>query len=496
MEREAINDGYVHTHLKDKSSFFPKQLISDEMKAFEITLMKEVHTINQKKCKPNLTSKEFKALKNLNEDQTIIIKPADKGGGVVILPREMYNQEALRQLNDINIYSKATREQMNCAQEVCRDLLQKGNQLGIINETEFKYLNIIYPKIPVFYLLPKIHKDINNPPGRPIISRIESITSRLSQYIDILLQPLVKTTQAYLKDTTNVLELIDQIQWEPEYIMVTCDVTSLYSIIPHKIGCEAVKFFLEKGYLYPPDQIDFILESIELILKNNFFMFEGQMYRQETGMAMGTRFAPSYANLFMAYWEHFNIYSKGIWSDQLILYKRYIDDIFIIWKGDNLSLSTFLDDLNLNNWGIKLEYFFSKQEVNFLDLTIYTQDNSLKTKTFFKTVDVNSFIEFNSCHAKSWLQSVPKSQLMRLRRNCTEEKIFLEQADKLEGDPLNKGYKKEDLDIVMDNIRQIPMTSLYQKKEENHGKYKDNVSFIYDYNSQTREVNGIIKRCW
>ena len=52
---------------------------------------------------------------------------------------------------------------------------------------------------------------------------------------------------------------------------------------------------------------------------------------------MGTVCAPSYANLFMA-----PVYLK----DMSLLYLRYIDDIFIIWKGTKEPLITFINELN------------------------------------------------------------------------------------------------------------------------------------------------------
>lgn len=44
---------------------------------------------------------------------------------------------------------------------------------------------------------------------------------------------------------------------------------------------------------------------------------------------MGAKYAPSVANLFMSYWEKDAIFSGNI--PLLKFYKRYIDDIIIIW---------------------------------------------------------------------------------------------------------------------------------------------------------------------
>ena len=52
----------------------------------------------------NLTREEWEALKNLKEDRSIIIKPADKGSCVVVWDREDYLAEGYMQLNDKSTY--------------------------------------------------------------------------------------------------------------------------------------------------------------------------------------------------------------------------------------------------------------------------------------------------------------------------------------------------------------------------------------------------------
>ena len=57
---------------------------------------------NDKKYKftPNLSPEELEALKQLRNDNTIVIKKADKGSNVVIMNRDDYIAEVERQLND------------------------------------------------------------------------------------------------------------------------------------------------------------------------------------------------------------------------------------------------------------------------------------------------------------------------------------------------------------------------------------------------------------
>uniref|UniRef100_A0A8C5PYS7 Reverse transcriptase n=1 Tax=Leptobrachium leishanense TaxID=445787 RepID=A0A8C5PYS7_9ANUR len=292
IEKEITTSVFTHSGLKEGSSFFPRNMISEEMRIFEYMVMADIKKIHSEKLQPNLTKDERDALSNLKKDLTIIIKPADKGGGIVIMDKVAYDQEALRQLNDDTTYRLLPSNPTQNIKTELSNLLNKGSDAGIIDKQELKYLNPSFPKIPVFYLLPKIHKDPIHPPGRPIISGIQSVTSHLSQYLDILLQPLVKSTSSYLKDTMSLLQILEDFKWEPDFLLVTCDVQSLYSIIPHSKGCEAVRYHLNLHQTYPIEQVEFILEGISFILQNNYFSFNDQFYLQCMGTAMGTSFAP------------------------------------------------------------------------------------------------------------------------------------------------------------------------------------------------------------
>ena len=67
-----------------------------------------------------------------------------------------------------------------------------------------KYLTPdINPRIPMLYLLPKIHKP--NVSGPPIIFGCGSPTDRLSAFVDFYLQPIVQTLPSYIKDTNDFL---------------------------------------------------------------------------------------------------------------------------------------------------------------------------------------------------------------------------------------------------------------------------------------------------
>ena len=104
--------------------------------------------------------------------------------------------------------------------------------------TPVKKENLILPRIRVFYTLTKIHKP--TPVGRPIISGCSGPTERISAFVDHLIQPIAQLQASYLKDTTDFINFIERIKLPKSAILVSMDVTSLYTNIPQREGITTV----------------------------------------------------------------------------------------------------------------------------------------------------------------------------------------------------------------------------------------------------------------
>ena len=70
-----------------------------------------------------------------------------------------------------------------------------------------------------------------------------------------------------------------------------------------------------------------LIELVEFVLRNDYFEFNDRFKKQKEGTAIGTKFAPPYAIIFMVALEEEILESliKKRW-----LWWRYIDDIFMI----------------------------------------------------------------------------------------------------------------------------------------------------------------------
>ena len=90
------------------------------------------------------------------------------------------------------------------------------------------------PRTPVFYTLTKIHKPTLV--GRPIISGCDGPTECISSFDDRFVQPIAQSQDSYLKDTTDIINFVEKTKVPADVILVSMDVTSLYTNIPQEEG--------------------------------------------------------------------------------------------------------------------------------------------------------------------------------------------------------------------------------------------------------------------
>ncbi|OCU00888.1 hypothetical protein XELAEV_18006665mg [Xenopus laevis] len=141
-------------------------------------------------------------------------------------------------------------------------------------------------------------------------------------------------------------------------------------------------------------------------------MFDNIFYLQTRGTAMGARFAPTYANLYMGWWEETHVFEgENPLLNNVVLYRRFINDLLFIWAGDGELFNSFVKSL----------------------------DNEALNLRFTSLAD--------SCHPRHFNRGIPRGQFLRLRRNCSTEGKYIEESCKLRDRFLCKGY---DMKILQD----------------------------------------------
>ena len=366
---------------------------------------------------------------------------ADKGSAVVIQNRDDYIKEGLRQLNDTNFYKQVdkdlTVDHKNLVSSKVNNMLTSGE----ITPKCAEYLVIDNPRTANFYLLPKIHKGKIPPPGRPIVSANECPTERISQFVDHFIQPIVPTLRYYIKDSGHFLNTLEDIDLCNDIILCTLDVTSLYTNIPNNEGISATRRALSmtRDHLQNPTN-NSICELLNLVLSCNNFQFDNKHYLQIGGTAMGTKVAPSLANIFMGWFEDKFVYTH---IPQPLVWKRYIDDIFMIWPHGQEALDDFVSYLNKCHNTIKFTAETSTTQVNFLDIIVSVNaDRKIITSLYTKPTDSHNYLLYSSEHPRHLLRGIPYSQFLRVRRICTSNIDFRQHALVLASHFIRRGYPK------------------------------------------------------
>ena len=121
-------------------------------------------------------------------------------------------------------------------------------------------------------------------------------TEKIAQFVDHLIGPLVSLSRSYIRDSTHMINILNNFKILPDMLLCTLDVTSLYTNIPHNEGTQAVKELLathRDTNALPHNS--YIIELLEVVLTSNYFDFNGKHDHQKSGTAMGTKLAPSYA---------------------------------------------------------------------------------------------------------------------------------------------------------------------------------------------------------
>lgn len=181
----------------------------------------------------------------------------------------------------------------------------------------------------------------------------------------------------------------------------------------------------------------------------------------------------------------------------MLLYRRYIDDLFFIWSGSLSSLHQFLEELNCNTSNIKLTSELSENCIHFLDINIYRQGNKLGTSVYFKPTDSNIYLPIQSGHYPMWLRNIPKGQLTRVRRNCTKIEDFESQALIMKKKFVeNLGYHEENLDRIIENIALIPREEFLRDGIHPPKSNYQEWSFICGFHAQHKEVEEIFVTHW
>ena len=184
---------------------------------------------------------------------------------------------------------------------------------------------------------------LDNVPGRPVISNCGTATEEASEFLDHHLQPIMKSRVSYVKNSSYFLFKLKNLGKIAENaFLVAVGVVGLYRSILHDKGLEVLRKQLN-AFDNKSISTEDLVQMAGFVLKKNYFEFNSSVKHQISGTAIGTKFAPPYACIFMDYTEKEFVKNEQI---QSCIWFRYIDYIFFIWTASEKEFDEFLNRLN------------------------------------------------------------------------------------------------------------------------------------------------------
>ena len=332
--------------------------------------------------------------------------------------------------------------------------------------------------------------------SRSIVAGNDRPTEQISSFVDSLLQPIAKSQKSYLKDTTDFVNFIERRNLPEDNFLVSLDVASLYTNIPQEEGkntvYKAYQTFYGENTPIPTQSLRRILK---LILQENSFEFNGKNYLQTHGTAMGTKMAVAFANIFMSAVETEIL---NLSKTKPLEWKRYIDDIFSLWRTDRKEIDEFIALANRHHPSIKFTAELSDKEINFLDTTVYKGERFhnqgiLDIRTHFKPTETFQYTHFSSCNPHGVRKGLIKGEALRLLRTNSSAKSFYENIYNLKKRLHTRGYPHNLIEKITSEVKFTKQKSALQK---NNKVRKKILPFITTYDPALLNLKNILMSKW
>lgn len=432
-----------------------------------------------------------KIVTSLKNDTSIIIKPADKNLGTVVVDRSWYEGEALRQLCDTKVYTKVQTIPTHLYAPAVRALDKYGDWVDHdVRNFILEHHTAKDAHAAKFYLLPKVHKENEPLKGRPICSSIGTATHNASIWLDAQLQPLMHNISSYIKDSRAVCIKLSTLVVPGDCVLASLDVASLYPSISITEGLLALKEFLS-DFHRDSNIHQLILALAEWVLRSNYITFGDTLWRQIQGTAMGTPFAVVFANIFLGQLERKAIARLPL-HQRPLFYVRFIDDLLGVFDSAN-SVNEFKTSFDSISPSISTTVT-SGSSVPFLDLQISKSSTTTTSATTEIQLVVNLhqkemnkylFVPPPSFHPPAIFGAFINAELQRFRFICSENTDYVTAVNNFCTRLQARGYNTTLYqDLVDNNPSRETLFDRYSRKSNTPTTSKAPIIFKIEYNNR------------
>ena len=181
---------------------------------------------------------------------------------------------------------------------------------------------------------------------RPILSAAGTYNYPLAKWLDEKLKPLSTSNKYCINDIFGFIDEIKNTSIEPNHILVPYDVSALFTNVPLKETFDILVDKAFEGDWFNKThsmqlQKHQLMDLLEIATTNQLFQFNGELYEETGGVAMGSPLGPLLANVFMCHIED-HLEQKSMIPS---FYRRYVDDTSVTMPNTE-SATDFLQVLN------------------------------------------------------------------------------------------------------------------------------------------------------
>lgn len=377
------------------------------------------------KCETLSRNHPFSQLQKILNQFNLVIVPADKTKILVILPEHLLLDELNLHISDCNTYTRLSHTEhqkyVKIQKEIVTEAMLFYNKPSLI---------VTQPSMRYIYFLPKIHKTLSewrvkflHPKMRPIVSDTNSITFLLSKHLLPQLQVVEKLFTSSVPSSLAVCKDIDDVNRQlPNVcspIMATMDVESLFTNICQLRLLDIINSLLIQQRL-DDKQRHQLIKCLNIIVRFNTFQIRDEFCLQKIGLPMGGVLSGCLANIYLGQLE-----KKLLIFPNLLLYNRYMDDIFIIGLFSTGRLERFVSQLR-SSFKLTITCSQNHHSVNFLDITIIFSKlyNQFFTYPYSKKQPMYPIPSILASHNISIDKRIIFSQILRTWRISSHNKEF------------------------------------------------------------------------
>jgi hypothetical protein len=353
--------------------------------------------------------------------------------------------------------------------------------------------------------------------GRPIVSTVRSACRPLDKYLALITRPLLSKIPFCLTSTADLLarlrDLNERLPTDFDFLedlgIYTADIVSLFPSVRWDAGVSAcvafysewrpwlARLFASEKKLAPPSP-GLFADLVDHVVRNSYIYFAetDSYYHQTSGVAMGACISVYVANCFVwsamrpvcvdlglpwkpssedkdkddGWWTPRSSppLSSGVecGSSDIIFLARYVDD-FVVISRSALSFDFVLSSISSNSNSASIVFTTPpaagddkkppRSDVPFLDLTLSINSAAglIQSNPRLDSSPGCSYLHGGSCHPPPLLRSIPYAQLLRLKRNSSDDRSFVSSADVLISRLKMRGYSDRVLKKALARVARL-----------------------------------------